>query len=104
MSVSDFRKTATKRMREVADALDALGVEPLYVAVRPSSVDIDEESFAEMFAGQELTGERNFPGSSYICVYAMKNGIKWGGRVYSPEPPPKPEKKNKVTLIVGGGS
>jgi hypothetical protein len=100
-SVSDFRKIATERMREVADALDQMGIKPLYVSVRHNAVDIDEQSFALMFAGEELTGERDFPGSSYIRVYATKHGINWGGRVYSPEPPPKPEKKRKITVLVG---
>jgi len=102
MSVSEFRKIATQRMRETADALDAMGIEPLFVSVRPASVDVDEQSFAMMFAGQQLTGERDFPGSSYVRVSATKAGINWTGRVYSPEPPPEPVKKpKKITVLVG---
>ena len=99
MSVVDFRANASERLRQAADALDALGLRPLYVSVRPNSVDVDSTTFLQMFDGEQTTGERDFPGSTFVRVYREKLGIVWGSSIYWPEvPAPRRLKKIPVTI------
>jgi hypothetical protein len=74
------------RLRQVADVLDRIGIEPAYVSIRcDETIGVDESTFRKMFRGESFTGQRN-GSSAFIEVRCCRHGIVWAASLYSPLP------------------
>ena len=87
MSVVETSKPPiVDRLRQVADVLDRIGIEPAFVSIRcDETIGVDESTFRKMFRGESFTGQRN-GNSAFIDVKCCRHGIVWAGNLYSPLP------------------
>ena len=86
VEVETSKPTMVDRLRQVADVLDRIGVEPAYVSVRSDeSIGVDEATFRKMFRGEQFSGQRR-GNSAFIDVRCCRHGIVWTSNLYSPLP------------------
>ena len=84
LEVETSKPTMVDRLRQVADVLDRIGVEPAFVSVRADeSISIDEGTFRRMFRGESFCGQRH-GNSAFIDVRCCRHGIVWASHLYNP--------------------
>lgn len=72
------------RLRQIADVLARIEVEPEYVSAKfDGSVGIDEGTFRKMFCGESFSGRRR-TNSPFVDVVCSRYGITWSSFLYSP--------------------